>query len=93
LLQEKYQKKLFVRWLEIRRRCFQIAKKPHKFRKSLTELYFDESMIRVFAKMIETEHYDQGRHMKYRQVDFKYNDVSLVAIDKEYGSRFSSAQV
>lgn len=93
LLNEKHQKKLFIKWLQIRRSCFTIAKIPHKFKIPLTTIFYSESQIRVFANMIENDHYNTTRNMKFRQVDFEYDDVSLEAVDALYGCNFASPQV
>ena len=92
LLNQHRQKSLFVRWIQIRRTCFEISKQPHKFASPLSQIFFDESLTRVLAQMIESQHFAADRFLKFREVEWDYDDVALQDLDLEFGTRFSKSQ-
>lgn len=49
-------------------------------------------MTRVFAQQIENEHFASDRFLKFREINWDYQDVDLKKMDAEFGTRFGKMQ-
>ena len=56
-------------------------------------IYFDESLTRVFGSSVESHHFAADRFLKFREIEWDYDDVALKDLDLEFGTRFSKTQM